>query len=127
MVQSPPPSHQPCFTLDIYLFGVRGGLQGAAVVLGVHHGHVGAAVIQHLLHAVYAAALAACADRGAGDRVVAPQAVHLAAGCFTVLHLRIHRSMQLCTNKNSHRFFLPSRPMLLKTVLLYTVTSTQGK
>lgn len=64
------------------------GVQGAAVVLGVHHGHVGAAVVQHLLHAVYAAALAARADRGAGDRVVAAQAVHLAAGCFTVLHGR---------------------------------------
>lgn len=69
---------------------MRRGVQGAAVVLGVHHGHVGAAVLQHLLHAVYTAALAACADRGAGDRVVAAQAVHLAAGCFAVLHVRIN-------------------------------------
>lgn len=61
-----------------------GGLQ--TVVLGVHHGHVRAAVVQHLLHAVHAAALAACADGGAGDGVVAAQAVHLAAGRLTVLH-----------------------------------------
>lgn len=46
----------------IYLLGVRGRFQGAAIVLGVHHGHVRAAVVQHLLHAVHAAALAACAD-----------------------------------------------------------------
>lgn len=75
----------PAFTPDLYLLCVRGGVQGAAVVLGVHHGHVGAAVIQHLLHAVHTAALAARADRGAGDGVVTAQAVHLAAGCLTVL------------------------------------------
>lgn len=92
MCHSPPhpPFDPPTFTPDLYLFGVRGGVQGAAVVLGVHHGHVGAAVI-HLLHAVHAAALAACADRGAGDGVVAAQAVHLTAGCLTVLKASIHK------------------------------------
>lgn len=64
---------------------MRGRFQGAAVVLGVHHGHIGAAVVQHLLHAVHTAALAACADRGAGDGVIASQAVHLTTGCLTVL------------------------------------------
>lgn len=49
-------------TFDLYLFDVSGGLQ--AVVGRVHHGHVGAAVhVQHLLHAVDAAALA---EGGAG-------------------------------------------------------------
>lgn len=52
----------PIISFDLYLFGVCRGLQCAAVVLGVHHGHVGAAVIQHLLDAVHAAALATCAD-----------------------------------------------------------------
>lgn len=80
----PSPSCCPALTLELYLLGVGGGLQ--TVVLGVHHGHVGAAVVQHLLHAVHAAALAACADGGAGDGVVAAQAVHLAAGRLTVLH-----------------------------------------
>lgn len=51
----------PKFILVVYLLGVRGRFQGAAIVLGVHHGHVRAAVV-HLLHAVHAAALAACAD-----------------------------------------------------------------
>lgn len=80
----PSPSCCPALTLELYLLGVGGGLQ--TVVLGVHHGHVGAAVVQHLLHAVHAAALAACADGGAGDGVVAAQAVHLAAGRLAVLH-----------------------------------------
>lgn len=82
---SPPPSYHPTLTHDLYLLGVWGGVQGAAVVLWVHHGHVGAAVIRHLLYAVHAAALAARADRGAGDGVVAAQAVHLTAGCLAVL------------------------------------------
>ena len=59
---SPPPSHHPTLTPDLYLLCVRGGFQGAAVVLRVHHGHVGAAVFQHLLYAGHAAALAARAD-----------------------------------------------------------------
>lgn len=75
----------PLFSLDLYLFGVCRGLQRAAVVLGVHHGHVGAAVVQHLLDAVDAAALATGADGGAGDGVVAAQTVHLAAWCLAVL------------------------------------------
>lgn len=79
---------------------MRRGLQGAAVVLRVHHGHVGAAVVQHLLHAVDAAALAARADRGAGDGVVAAQAVHLAAGRLAVLH-RPTSHKQDKTNKNT--------------------------
>lgn len=61
-----------------------------AVVLGVHRGHFGAAVIQHLLHAVDAAALAAGAHRGAGDGVIAPQAVHLTASCLAVLQAPSH-------------------------------------
>lgn len=68
-----------------HLLGERGRVQVAAVVLRVHHGHVGAVVLQHLLHAVDAAALAAGADRRAGDGVVAAQAVHLAAGRLAVL------------------------------------------
>lgn len=44
---------------------MSGGVQ--AVVGWVHHGHVGAAVhVQHLLHAVDAAALATSAEGGAG-------------------------------------------------------------
>lgn len=66
---------------------MRGGIQGAVVVLVVHHGHVGAAVVQHLLHAVHAAALAARAHRGAGDGVIAAQAIHLTAGCLAVLEM----------------------------------------
>lgn len=81
-------NHHPVFTLNFYLLGVWGGVQGAAVVLGMHHGHIRATVIQHLLHAVHAAALATRADRGAGNRVVAAQAVHLTAGCLAVLQVR---------------------------------------
>lgn len=81
----------PAFTPDLYLLCVRGGVQGAAAVfLGVHHGHVGAAVV-HLLHAVHAAALAARADRGAGYGVVAAQTVHLTAGCLAVLQANIQK------------------------------------
>lgn len=58
----PPQLICPKSVLVIYLLGVRGRFQGAAIVLGVHHGHVRAAVVQHLRHAVHAAALAACAD-----------------------------------------------------------------
>ncbi len=86
---SPAFSHHPTLTLELYLFDVRGGFQGAAIVLGVHHGHVRAAVVD-LLHAVHTAALAACADRGAGDRVVAAQAVHLTTGRLTVLQVISH-------------------------------------
>lgn len=81
------PEQVPCrrHAAVIYLLGVRGRFQGAAEVRGVHHGHVRAAVVQHLLHAVHAAALAACADGGAGDGVIASQAVHLTAGSLAVL------------------------------------------
>ena len=92
MALNHPPPHTQTYTHspDIYLLGVRGGVQGAAVVLRVHHGHVRAAVVQHLLHAVDAAALAARADRGAGDGVVAAQAVHLTAGRLAVLQVDVH-------------------------------------
>lgn len=82
-----------CQHLDLYLYllDVGGGLQ--AVVGWVHHGHVRAAVhVQHLLHAVDAAALAAGAEGGAGHRVVAAQAVHLAAGRLAILHHHKHNS-----------------------------------
>lgn len=92
-----PPPHP--FTPDLYLLGVWGGVQGAAVVLGVHHGHVRAAVVQYLLHAVHTAALAARADRGAGDGVVAAQAVHLTAGCLAVLQVNIHVFIKTCFHK----------------------------
>lgn len=82
-----------------YLLGVRGGLQGAAVVLGVHHGHVRAAVVQHLLNAVHAAALTAGADRGAGDGVVTAQAVHLTAGCLAVLGEMKNQSQETAQNR----------------------------
>lgn len=79
------------FDLDLYLLDVGGGVQ--AVVGWVHHGHVRAAVhVQHLLHAVDAAALAAGAEGGAGHRVVAAQAVHLAAGRLAILHHHKHNS-----------------------------------
>lgn len=78
---------------------MRGGFQGAAVVLGVHHGHVRAAVVQHLLNAVHAAALAAGADRGAGDGVVAAQAVHLTAGCLAVLGEMKNQSHETTQNR----------------------------
>lgn len=76
---------RPDFLWVLHLLGVRRRVQVAAVVLRVHHGHVGAVVLQHLLHAVDAAALAAGADRRAGDGVVAAQAVHLTASRLTVL------------------------------------------
>lgn len=102
------PSTPSTSTPDIYLLGVRGGLQGAVVVRRVHHGHVGAAVVQHLLHAVDAAALAARADRGAGDGVVAAQAVHLTAGRLAVLqvsshkHIRKHFLTQMNRRRSNH-------------------------
>lgn len=72
-------------TFDLYLFDMSGGVQ--AVIRRVHHGHVGAAVhVQHLLHAVDTAALAAGAKGGAGHRVVAAEAVHLATGSLAILH-----------------------------------------
>jgi len=70
----------PPLTSD--LLGVRAGLQ-RAVVQRLRGRHVGEAVVQHLLHAAHAAALAA--HRGAGDGVVAAQAVHLTAGGLAVL------------------------------------------
>lgn len=91
MSRHPAQLRRPRLLLVIYLLGVRGRFQGAAIVLGVHHGHVRAAVVQHLLHAVHAAALAACADRGTGDWLVAPQAVHLTTGCLAVLQ---HMNME---------------------------------
>lgn len=97
-------SHHSTITLELYLLGVWGGFQGAAVVLGVHHGHVRAAVIQHLLHAVHTAALAARADWGAGDGVVAAKAVHLTAGCLAVLHevnTQSHKTIHRC--KHTYR------------------------
>lgn len=75
-----------------YLFGVHGGVQGAPVVVRVHHANV----IQNLLQAVDAAALAARADRRAGYGVTAAQAVHLAAGRLTVLRVRVHK-VTICT------------------------------
>lgn len=93
------------FTPELYLLGVRRGFQGAAVVLGVHHGHVGTAVVQHLLHAVHAAALAACADWGAGDGVVAAQAVHLAASCLAVLY-EVNTQSQNYTQEHSDEIYV---------------------
>lgn len=87
------------YDLDLYLLDVGGGVQ--AVVGWVHQGHVRATVhVQHLLHAVDAAALAAGAERGAGHRVVATQAVHLAAGCLAILQCHKHNSnsdMSMCS------------------------------
>lgn len=109
---------------DLYLLCVWGGFQGAAVVLWVHHGHLGAAVVQHLLHAVDAAALAACADRGARDGVVASQAVHLTAGCLAILQ----QNIQTITFKNTNIYSRVSsnRYRLLQKSMFKEVTSIQG-
>lgn len=93
-----------------------GGLQ--TVVLGVHHGHVGAAVVQHLLHAVHAAALAACADGGAGDGVVAAQTVHLAAGRLTVLHaINTQNEIKLQTQETLPNAFVSSKRIRVTTCM----------
>lgn len=54
----------------------------------MHHDKFRAAIVHDLLHAVHAAALAACTHRHAGDGMVAAQAVQFpaqAGSMFTVL------------------------------------------
>lgn len=109
------------------LFGVCGRLQ-CAVVGGGHHWQVGA-LFQDLLDAVDAAALAARADRGAGDGVVAAQAVHLTAGLLAILETTGERGVrgggqaftQVRCSLKSH---IHTLPLSLKHKLIHSLSHT---